>query len=97
MPYADPLKQYFWAKNHRRKRRLKAIEYLGGECVDCGKEEDENEGIKLEFDHVDPCNKLYTIASHISHSWEKLKTELDKCELRCVPCHKAKTYDEPPF
>lgn len=66
-------------------RKAKAIAYLGGRCVVCGAIED------LEFDHVDPAIKSFTIGSRLSSIAEtKLKPELDKCQLLCVEHHKEK-------
>lgn len=63
-------------------RKAQAIEYLGGKCVDCGINQ------MLEFDHVDPSKKLFTIAHKLNGArWDVIKEELDKCVLRCVPCH----------
>lgn len=73
---------------HYRRRRAKAIEFMGGVCVGCGSTED------LEFDHIDPKNKSYTISSRLTHNWESVKLELVKCQLLCKICHQAKTIKE---
>ena len=66
----------------RDERRQYLREYLGGKCVRCGATE------KLEFDHIIPANKSYTIASNITcFSLEELILEVDKCQLLCRPCH----------
>ena len=59
-------------------------------CVDCG-----NTDIRvLEFDHVRGIKE-----GHISHSvknaWsmERLKNEIEKCEIRCCNCHRIVTID----
>jgi hypothetical protein len=74
----------------RRERNLNyAKEYLKSHpCVDCG----ETNIIILEFDHVRG-NKIMTISqySHQSYSLEKIQAEIDKCEIRCVNCHRMKT------
>lgn len=63
-------------------RKSQALEYLGGKCVDCGSTQ------MLEFDHVDPSQKSFTIAHKLNTGkWDKIVEELDKCVLRCVPCH----------
>jgi len=66
----------------RDERRQYLREYLGGKCVRCGATEN------LEFDHIIPANKSYTIASNITcFSLEELILEVDKCQLLCRPCH----------
>ena len=65
-------------------RKTMAIEYLGGKCVDCGS----SNPTLLEFDHKSQAEKSFTITTKLgSSSWKSLKEELDKCQLRCIPCH----------
>lgn len=69
-------------KRIRKERRQYLEEYLGGKCVRCGATE------KLEFDHIIPADKSYTIGSNITcFSLEELILEVDKCQLLCRPCH----------
>lgn len=66
----------------RKERRQYLEEYLGGKCVRCGATE------RLDFDHIIPANKSYTIGSNITcFSLEELILEVDKCQLLCRPCH----------
>ena len=70
-----------------RQRNLKkdAINYKGGKCVSCGYNKCQG---ALEFHHIDPNEKDFTIA-HVRHtSFEKIKEELDKCILLCSNCHR---------
>jgi hypothetical protein len=74
---------------NRRRFSIKerAVEYLGGKCIDCGY----NKCLQaLEFDHVDPMQKEFTISGGHCFSWEKIKNELDKCVLRCANCHRER-------
>lgn len=74
--------QYATNRQSRYYRRLeKAVEILGGVCVDCGSDQD------LEFDHVEEGNSIPTI---IMRRWSYVLTELSKCELRCAVCHAVK-------
>tara|TARA_R110002012_G_scaffold35523_2_gene101273 strand:+ start:885 stop:1880 length:996 start_codon:yes stop_codon:yes gene_type:complete len=69
-------------KRIRYERRQYLREYLGGKCVRCGATE------KLDFDHIIPADKSYTIGSNITcFSLEELILEVDKCQLLCRPCH----------
>lgn len=72
----------------KRKIKHKLIEYKGGKCEKCGY--DKYEGA-LQFHHLDPTNKNFTI-SHINlndsnFSFEELIKEVDKCILLCANCH----------
>ena len=58
---------------------------MGGKCVTCGKKKD------LEIDHIDTNTKSFSIGEVITHSWAKIKPEIDKCQLLCKACHKAKS------
>lgn len=70
------------------KRRKQVIDYkLAKGCTDCGYNED---AWALEFDHLG--NKAFIISRHIqSYSWDKLKLEIDKCEVVCANCHRIRT------
>ena len=76
----------------RDERRQYLREYLGGKCVRCGTVEN------LEFDHIDPAKKSYSIASNITcFSLEELILEVDKCQLLCRPCHMKKSRENGDF
>jgi len=80
-----------YMKSRWARRRLEAINYLGGACVQCGN------STNLEFDHVDPTTKTYTVASASSRGDEVFWKEVDKCQLLCYACHKQKTSSEQNF
>lgn len=77
-------------KKKRYYERLEACKYLLGDCCTrCG----EIEG--LEFDHIDPYRKVFTITTRIGWtSWSNLMRELSKCQLLCYRCHQEKSLDE---
>jgi hypothetical protein len=71
----------------RKRKRLteKLLEYKGRKCIICGYN---NCKRALQFHHLDPSTKLFTIGKDLgSKSWEKMKAELDKCILLCSNCH----------
>ena len=94
MPYKNRNAKNKWERESKAQTRKALIEYLGGICVDCRKSEPE---VKLEFDHILPCEKEFRISRALSMSWKKLKTEVDKCHLLCHDCHMEKTYGSLPF
>lgn len=65
--------------------KKKAVEYKGGCCSVCGYD---NYIGALEFHHVNPNEKDFSISTVRSYSFEKVKSELDKCVLLCSNCHK---------
>ena len=65
-------------------RKKKAIEYLGGACSICGYKKSL---AALTFHHNNRDEKERGISSMLDWSWEKLKEELDKCDLLCFNCH----------
>lgn len=71
------LDRYYYIKS-------KAIEYLGGKCAICGLTDD------LEFDHVNPDVKTFTITDKMFIPFDALLLELDKCQLLCSTHHKEK-------
>jgi predicted HNH restriction endonuclease len=69
----------------QRNVKQKAVDYLGGKCSIC----DYNKYTgALEFHHIDPAEKDFTIAQLKLTSFERIKTELDKCLLLCANCHR---------
>lgn len=71
-----------------KKRLAKSLAYLGNKCAECGSVDD------LEFDHVNPKNKVIEVSSAIHRdywSWTRLTVELDKCQLLCKKHHKEKS------
>ena len=75
----------------RRKRKVDLLALFGGKCVDCGFD---GHFAALEFDHLDPKTKKFTIgASGTARTWNALVEEAKKCEIVCSNCHKVRTYN----
>jgi 5-methylcytosine-specific restriction endonuclease McrA len=72
------------------KRKAEAIEILGGVCVVCGSTDN------LQFDHLNPSTKKFSLGKLWSSSQDVFLEELSKCQLLCFTCHIAKTivYDK---
>ena len=67
----------------RKRTKLKLVEYKGGKCQIC----DYNKSLNaLHFHHIDPNEKDFQISGK-SLSFDKLKSEVDKCILVCSNCH----------
>ena len=81
-------------RRYQNERRVgiqqKARDYLSSHpCVDCG----EDDVVVLDFDHVrgkkvDDVNRLIWRG----FSWENVKKEIEKCEVRCANCHRRATH-----
>lgn len=70
----------------RKKVRVMAVAYKGGKCERCGYDRCID---ALEFHHVDPVQKDFTISSKgYTRSWNTVKAELDKCIMLCANCHR---------
>jgi 5-methylcytosine-specific restriction endonuclease McrA len=68
-----------------REHRDFLVSIMGGTCVICGATQD------LEFDHIDPVTKEFSIASKWSAPMSVLAPELVKCQLLCSSCHDNKS------
>ena len=66
----------------RKKKR--AIEYLGGRCSRCGYDKSPN---ALCFHHRNPEIKNDIISKMYALAWDRLRLEIDKCDLLCLNCH----------
>lgn len=69
--------------------RPNLLQYLSTHhCVDCGNAD----ARVLEFDHIDKDTKSYEIGVMLNtFKWEKILTEINKCEVRCANCHKIRS------
>lgn len=59
-------------------------------CVDCG-----NSDIRvLDFDHIGN-NKLTEVSKMAKDIWslDRIKREINKCQIRCSNCHRIKTWE----
>ena len=85
------------AKNRRLKLREefrdKMLIYLSDKnCEMCG----ECDNRVLEFDHLDPALKLFSIsqAVRLGYGWNQVLDEISKCRILCANCHKKHTSNQ---
>lgn len=69
-----------------RQEKLKCLEYKGSKCEVCGYSKYVG---ALEFHHRNPIEKDFAI-SKIKVFDDKMRRELDKCDLLCSNCHKER-------
>jgi hypothetical protein len=77
----------FW----RARAKKELIDYKGGKCLMCGY--NKNIPRAYDFHHRNPKDKEFTISKYSILNMEKLKKEVDKCDLLCRNCH-AELHDE---
>jgi hypothetical protein len=59
-------------------------------CADCG---NFYPYYVMDFDHVRG-NKKFNLAHAKLHGFNKVKLELEKCEIVCANCHRIRTYSK---
>ncbi len=76
---------YRSVKKYRKKVKERLVEYKGGKCEICGYDKCID---ALEFHHLDPKEKDFTLSSSNVLSFDRMKKEVDKCILVCANCHR---------
>ena len=76
---------YNHVKTFRKRTKEKAVEYKGGKCKICNYDRCAS---ALEFHHLEPSKKDFTLSQSMNIAWDKIKEELDKCILVCANCHR---------
>ena len=94
MPNKDIEKERATHRKSSRKRRKKFSDYiralkLKAGCAICGYNE---HACAVEFDHIDPSQKLFNVASGKDHSWSDFLAEIAKCRILCANCHAVETH-----
>lgn len=69
------------------RRKIRAVEYLGGRCMRCGFQ---GHPITFDFDHRVPADKQFDWNKLRLRAWDAVKAELDKCDLLCSNCHRLR-------
>lgn len=70
----------------RRKLKLMLVEYKGGKCIVCGYDKCVS---AFDLHHTGDSKKEFGLSVRgLTRSWEKLKSEADKCVLVCANCHR---------
>ena len=80
-------------RRHERTRRHKYHRAVLDElkattpCLDC---KGSFKPSQMDFDHIDPDNKIDTIARMTGEPTERLLAEIKKCHLVCANCHRVR-------
>lgn len=79
-------------RKRRKNLKVMAVEYKGGKCIVCGYSKCID---ALAFHHRDKSKKEFGISKNgYTRSWDKVKNELDKCDLMCCRCHAEKHFKD---
>lgn len=75
----------------RTTRKLEAVALLGGKCKRCGFDK---HPAALQFHHRDPALKEFSMNRGTTMSMERIRQELEKCDLLCANCHAIHHFEE---
>lgn len=79
--------QYMKNKYQENKQKLQSVK-SEMKCAKCG----EDRGYVLDFHHIDPTIKKYTIshmvAQHYNFEAQETQEEIEKCIVLCANCHR---------
>lgn len=78
------------AANRREKTEFIRFYKAESGCIDCG----ETDWVVLDLDHREPSDKRFGPNTLSYRSWETLKAEIRKCDVRCANCHRRRTFRE---
>jgi hypothetical protein len=70
---------------YRKRKKLELINLLGGKCCRCGYNKCMS---ALEFHHLDPAQKDFSLSSGLNSNFKKVLEEIKKCILLCANCHR---------
>lgn len=65
--------------------KMKAVAYKGGKCQNCGYSKSL---AAFDFHHRNPKEKEFAISNVKWKNFDRIKPELDKCDLLCSNCHR---------
>jgi hypothetical protein len=78
-------------KSRQQALKRECIRYKGGKCQQCGYDKCQ---AALEFHHIDPSTKEFSLGKFKCSSLEKVREELGKCVLLCANCHREAHYNQ---
>ena len=75
----------------RKENKQRAVDYLGGKCLDCGQK---YSLAVYDFHHLDPTQKDIQVSWLMNWNWGVQQKELDKCVLLCSNCHRLRHHGD---
>lgn len=76
---------YQYVKNSRQRLKERLLYIMGGKCIFCYYNKCNS---ALEFHHLDPQEKDFTLSTNANIGFDKAKEEIKKCILVCANCHR---------
>lgn len=73
------------SKNSRVNLKYRMIFVMGDKCCICGYNRSRT---ALEFHHINPAEKDFTLSGNANRGWDFVVQELPKCILVCANCHR---------
>ncbi len=73
-------------------KKIKFIEYKGSKCTDCNISYPNEPYVIFDFHHRDPKAKEFDWSKMRLQSEDRIKKEIDKCDLLCSNCHRKKHF-----
>jgi 5-methylcytosine-specific restriction endonuclease McrA len=80
----EPSRRRRWMRRRAKVRALLARLRRAGACQVCG----EPDPLVLDFHHVDPATKAFTVGGSRRRSVSAVAAEVAKCCLICANCHR---------
>jgi Pyruvate/2-oxoacid:ferredoxin oxidoreductase delta subunit len=82
------IRKCYESRLKERRQLIDEIKLSKG-CSICGYKE---HPVALDFDHLDPAQKKFTIGTRYTHSTiDALMQEIAKCRILCANCHRIET------
>lgn len=72
-------------KDSRRRLKERLLYVMGSKCCICGYDKCNS---ALEFHHLDPNEKDFTLGANTNISFARANEEIKKCILVCANCHR---------
>ena len=69
----------------RKRTKSRIVDAFGGECGICRYNKCNR---ALEFHHLDPSGKDFSLSSGNTMGWSTITTEMEKCIMVCSNCHR---------
>ena len=85
------------APKQQRRMFVLQLKFERGACEHCGLEVDDFNHPIMQWDHIDPSQKSFTLsraAHHANLQLADVRAETEKCQLLCANCHGLRTYWE---
>lgn len=79
------MSKYVDIKNFRSRLKERMIYVMGDCCSCCGYNKSKT---ALEFHHLDPNEKSFTLSKNANRNWTSVCQELKKCIMVCANCHR---------